>query len=96
MQNPEFATAYHDRRQVKTDKRRAGSNFDYESAGGYYVPTALQNSDAQRFIFTKTLTREQEEACNMVTSGYSLNEKVHHDYIHIVNELRRMDYAEKI
>lgn len=29
-----------------------------------------------------------EEACNRVISGYSLNEKIHHDNIHIVNELK--------
>ena len=34
-------------------------------------------------------TSEQQDAFNMVTSAYSLNEKTNHCYIHIINELRR-------
>lgn len=90
MQNPEFAQAYEERKEAKAVKRRAGSQFDYNSAGGQYVPTREQHDAAHQFVLDGIqLTSEQEAACNVVMSGYSMNEKVHHDFIHIVNELRR-------
>ena len=88
MQDPEFAKAYYRRKEERADKQRATSNYDYSSAGGYYVPTSEQNKVA--FI---VLSREHDtilvEAANMVTFGYSTNTKIHHDYIHVINEYRR-------
>lgn len=90
MQNdPEFAEAYNQRKIERAENRRAGSQFDYQSAGGNYVPTKIQNDMANYYLRHKELTPEQSEACNMVLSGFSLNEKIHHDYIHIVNEMIR-------
>lgn len=88
MSNPAEAEAYEQRKREKADKRRAASQFDYGSAGGWYVPTKEQHDYA---VFSRPagLTQEQEDACNIVASGYALNDKVHHDFIHIVNELRR-------
>lgn len=89
MQKPEFAQAYYDRREARAEKRRAGSNFDYRTAGGCYTPTRDQHNAAFKFITEHDLTQEQKNACEMVMSAYGLNEKVHHDHIHVVNELRR-------
>ena len=90
MQNDtEFANAYNERKFKKAEKRRAGSDFDYNSAGGEYVPTAIQHEYAMMFVSSKDLTKDQEFACNVVISGFSCNDKVHHDYIHVVNDMIR-------
>jgi len=85
MQNPEFAKKYYQKKEQKADKRRSKSKFDYNSAGGNYVPTKLQND----FCFENShlfVTVSEEEAKHEILFGYSNNEKVSHDYIHIVNE----------
>lgn len=89
MQNPDEKAAYEARKQAKADKLTAGSKFDYASAGGEYVPTLHQYEQAVKFMGSSQLTPEQFDACTMVMSGYSSNERIHHDYIHIVNELIR-------
>ena len=89
MQNPEFANDYYARKEIKAGKRRQSSQFDYSSAGGSYIPTNHQYNKAFEFLTKKELTSEQIDACNIIISGYSCNEKVHHDYIHILNELIR-------
>jgi hypothetical protein len=89
MQNSQFANEYYKRKAEKADRRRSKSKFDYESAGGNYVPTKTQAGEAYNFLITKTMTSEEIEACQMVFSAYGLNEKCDHDYIHIVNELIR-------
>lgn len=88
MQNPAEQAAYMERKAEKAQKRRDGSSFDYGSAGGYYVATKAQH-DFAIFDRTGVETIEQENACNQVAYSYSCNEKIHHDYIHIVNELIR-------
>ncbi|MBP6238814.1 MAG: hypothetical protein KA270_17370 [Saprospiraceae bacterium] len=50
MQDPTEAQAYEDRKKAKADKRRAGSNFDYYTAGGYYVPTKYQYDAAMTIL----------------------------------------------
>ena|ERR1700755_3595641 len=91
MQNdPEYAAAYNQRKQDKADKRRAGSQFAYASAGGNYIPTAAQHSFCLSHDWS-TATPEQVDARNQVLYGFSCQEKVHHDYIHIVNELIRKE-----
>jgi len=89
MQDAGERTAYEARKQAKADKRRAGSKFDYSTAGGEYVPTQYQYVQAIRFLANNQLTPEQFDACTMVINAYTSNERVHHDYIHIVNELIR-------
>lgn len=88
MQDPEEAQAYYQRKEAKAQKRRKDSKFDYASAGGNYVPTKIQHDEALRLLNTE-LTSEQQTACSIVISGYSCSDKVHHDYIHVVNELIR-------
>ena len=88
MQDPAEKAAYEGRQAEKAAKRRAGSKFDYSSAGGYYVPTREQ------YVFCAENmnlfeTAQEQDALNFVMSAYTLNEKVHHDFIHIVNEKRR-------
>lgn len=87
--DPEYAAAYNERKEAKAEKRRAGSKFDYETAGGTYIPTKEQYEFAMNNYRLEGLTPEQHQAFNQVTYGYSCQEKIHHDYIHIVNELRR-------
>jgi len=90
MQDPGEREAYEDRKRAKADKRRAGSQFDYISAGGNYVPTEFQFKDATRLLLDAKLTTGEESACQNVVYGYGCGEMVHHDYIHVVNELIRV------
>jgi len=88
MQDPNEQAAYLARKEQKAEKRRATSKFDYSSAGGLYVPTKAQYEWCMS-NYSKELTEEQRNAFNQVTFGYSCQEKIHHDSIHIVNELIR-------
>lgn len=88
MKDPSEAAAYEARKQEKLQKKRAGSKFDYNSAGGNYVPTREQHD----FCFNNMHLfegLEEENAANEVMRGFSCNEKIHHDFIHVVNEKRR-------
>lgn len=83
-----YRDAYYERQEQKAAKKRSTSKFEYRTAGGEYTPTEAQNKAA--FELSKlNSTEEQREACNMVLYGYSSGEKVHHDYIHIINEFIR-------
>jgi hypothetical protein len=88
--DPMFSADYYNRKKEKEEKRRAGSKFDYKTAGGNYIPTRTQYEFCM-FNKPDNLTADQQAACNDVEFGYTNNEKVHHDSIHIVNELIR-DY----
>lgn len=96
MQNPAEKAQYEQRKLDKEQKRRASSKFDYNSAGGNYIPTQSQYNHAFEFAGKPelTLTAEQLSAIDMVMYGYTCQEKVHHDYIHIVNELIRSTHHE--
>lgn len=88
MQDEQFKADYYARKEIKAEKRRSTSEFDYNSAGGFYIPTKEQHDFcvANMGLFE---TSKELDACNFVISGYNLQETVHHDYIHIVNEKRR-------
>lgn len=89
MQNDsDFAAAYYQRKEEKAEKRRAGSSYDYATAGGRYVPTREQHDFCLQNMHLAE-TSEQQDAFNQVLYGYSCQEKIHHDYIHVVNEIRR-------
>ena len=88
MQDEDFANAYYERKEARKEKKRSKSNFDYDSAGGEYVPTELQNDFAMS-CDRIDLSDEQEFALEQVLYGYSCKEKINHDYIHIVNEMIR-------
>lgn len=94
MQNdPEYAAAYNARKAAREEKRRASSQFNYNSAGGFYVPTRHQYEAAMQLLngglTVAATTSDEEDACNQVIYGYTCREKVHHDMIHIVNDLYR-------
>lgn len=95
MQDPAEAAAYEQRKKDRADKKRAGSKFDYQTAGGMYTPTQQQYNEAIRLMASIAGTErtreasELEQAAQMVMYGYSCQEKVHHDYIHIINEFSR-------
>jgi len=88
MQIPEEAAAYEQRKTDKANKRRSTSQFDYEKAGGSYVPTKEQHDFCINHYELFASVNEQA-AANDVMYGYSCSEKVHHDSIHVVNEKRR-------
>ncbi|MFV0536814.1 MAG: hypothetical protein ACK5M3_05500 [Dysgonomonas sp.] len=92
MKDPDYAAAYYSRKEEKAAKKREESQFDYNTAGGNYVPTKYQHD----FCFNNIhlfVTYKEKNAANDVMFGYSCNEKVHHDSIHIVNEvIRRNNY----
>lgn len=85
MQDPQYAAAYYERKEARSTKRRANSKFDYESAGGMYIPTRVQYDFSVSHIDMFN-TPEERKAANMVLFGFNCQEKVHHDAIHIVNE----------
>ena len=89
MQDEDFAREYNERKTEKAQKKRKQSAYNYETAGGQYVPTQNQHDNAFKFLGELSLTDAEQNACNMVISGYVMNEKTHHDHIHIVNELAR-------
>ena len=83
-----YSEAYYQRKERRAETRRLNSKFDYQTAGGEYIPTESQNNAAFELLNLNP-TPEQIEACNMVLSGYSCREKVHHDFIHLINEYIR-------
>ena len=85
MKDPGEQAAYYQRKNTKEEKRRSTSDFDYEKAGGNYVPTRAQYDFCMNH-YELFETSKEKDAANFVISAFSLNEKVHHDYIHIVNE----------
>ena len=87
MQNPEFAKTYYERKAAREAKKRATSLFDYESAGGMYLATEYQFDFCMKNY--GNLTKEQKEAADMVMFSFNCKEKIHHDSIHIINELIR-------
>ena len=84
-----YREAYYQRREERAEKRLSTSKYDYQSAGGEYIPTEIQYKAAFELLSKLNPTAEQREACNMVFYGYSCSEKIHHDYIHIINEYIR-------
>lgn len=86
--DPQYREAYYQRKEQRAEKRRSTSKFNYQTAGGKYIPTESQSKAAFELLNLNP-TPEQKEACNMVLYGYSCEEKVHHDFIHIINEYIR-------
>jgi len=85
MKDPDERATYEARKVERADKRRAGSQYDYEKAGGYFVPTKAQHD----FCFQNLHlfgTPKERDAAEIVMSAWSCAEKVHRDYLHIVNE----------
>ena len=92
MKDLDFANDYHKRKEEKAEKRRSNSKFDYPTAGGSFIPTKIQYDFVMvnRDLF-KTI--EEETAANEVQMGYINNDKINHDYIHIVNDKMRRNEA---
>lgn len=85
MQDPDEKQAYLDRKMDRADRKRSDSEFNYESTGGFYIPTKIQYDFVMEHadLFTD---RYENNAANDVVYGYTCQEKIHHDSIHIVNE----------
>lgn len=88
MKDPNEKAAYEARKVARVEKRRASSQFDYETAGGQYVPTREQYDYCMQNMHLAD-TPAVENAFNSVIYGFTCREKVPHDHIHMVNELRR-------
>ena len=41
-----YSEAYHQRKEQRAETRRSTSKFDYQTAGGEYIPTGSQNKAA--------------------------------------------------
>lgn len=87
MQDEDFRNDYEARKAERAANKRATSKFDYATAGGMYVPTKNQHDFVMNY--SENLTAKQQDAFDQITYGYSCKEKVHHDHIHIVNEMIR-------
>lgn len=87
MKNPEEQAEYLARKSEKSRKRRSESKFGYESAGGSFIPTQAQYQFVMNYtgIFTDT----EQNAANQIIFGFTCNEVIRHDDIHIINELIR-------
>jgi hypothetical protein len=83
-----YSELYYQRKKKVAERKRLASKFDYQTAGGDYVPTKAQ-FEAAFDLLNLNPTAEQKEACDMVLYGYSCKEKVHHDFIHLVNDYIR-------
>lgn len=88
MQNPDEKAAYEQRKEERAQRRRSTSSFDYNTAGGNYVPTQSQYDFVMNHMYLFN-TSEEQDAVNQIIYGYTCKEKVFHDYIHIINEKRR-------
>ena len=96
-EDKDFVNAYNKRKEEKAKKRRQSSNFDYTTAGGNFIPTQYQYDNAFKilngeiFYIPRDVQHQSQidDACNQVIYGYSCQEKIHHDYIHVVNEIVR-------
>jgi hypothetical protein len=80
MKDPEEQRAY-DQRKVKKMLYDNWKDKDF-------VPTKEQHDFCMNH-FELFSTFEEKNAHALVISAYSLNEKVNHNFIHIVNEKRR-------
>lgn len=87
MKDENFAADYYAKKEAKENNRRSKSMFDYKSAGGNYIPTNSQHEFCLNNYNLFTVI--EQISANEVMYGYSNNEKINHDHIHIVNEKMR-------
>jgi len=81
-----FAANYNQRKEEKATKRRAGSEYDYTSAGGEYIPTEAQSDKAYRILIKgEAISTELRNSAELVFSAGMTGCKVHHDHIHKIN-----------
>lgn len=88
MQDPTERAAYEARKEARAENRRAKSNYNYNTAGGSYKPTAIQYETAIKYA-AMDLTDKQRQACEQVIYGHTCDETIHHDHIHVINEMMR-------
>ena len=86
MKDPDEQAAYEQRKREKA----MYDNWKDKD----FVPTREQYVFCMEH-FELFETFEEKDAMNFVMSGYLLNEKVNHSFIHIVNEKRR-NYANNV
>lgn len=86
MRDPDEKAEYENRKEEK--KQKFIASFDNKNTGSAYVPTKEQHNFCM-FQRPVDMTDSEIEACNHVITGYIMQEKIDHHYIHIVNKLRR-------
>lgn len=69
MADPAQRAAYEARKAAKAEKRRAGSSFDYQTAGGSFVPTDAQYATCGRIMDDPASTQEERDAAALVASA---------------------------
>lgn len=84
MQDPIQKQIYEENKRAKNTYSDNSRSFKHKS----FIPTSSQYENALKFT-TIELNGEQSNACNQVIYGYTCQEKIHHDYIHIINEMTR-------
>lgn len=85
MKDPEEQKVYEDRKRAKSTYSDNPLSFKHKS----FVPTQMQNDHSWKMLSIEGLKEEQYEAARQVLSAFSCQDKVHHDYIHIVNAHQR-------
>lgn len=81
MKDPEEQAIYLERKHAKNSYN---PNDSRSFANRCFIPTQFQYEVAVNML-GKDLTDEQKHAAKIVMSGYSCQDKVHHNYIHIIN-----------
>lgn len=85
MKDLEEQRMYEEKKRAKNTYSGDPRSFKHKS----FVPTENQYKVSWKMLNDDRCTKEQENSCNMIIYGYICQEKVHHDHIHIVNELTR-------
>lgn len=84
MKDEDEKAAYEARKRAKNTYSDNPLSFKHKD----FVPTEFQYQQAQKFL-NEQLTPTQKYACNRVCDGFVCQDKVSHDYIHIINSLQR-------
>ena len=75
---------------VDLDKRKKeSSQYDYRTCGGYYKPTEFQVEQGQRIVELDDIHDFLNFEQRQDLENLDVNEKVHHDVIHLVNSYIR-------
>ena len=85
MKNPEEQTAYLERKKIKNSYVGFKDKF--------FVPTKMQYDFAMSILSNglSEMSHVTANACNFIISAWVCQDKVHHDYIHVINSIQRGD-----
>ena len=98
-QRQEFAERMKDDNERESYLERKRLKHSYEGfKDKSFIPTEAQYNEATRLLHSTKLNTTEENHCNMVISGYTLSEPIHHEHIHFINsslrgELGKIEFA---